>query len=210
MPAIVPLEFCFSGVISGVGVVFEESWAVGGGWVGGGVEVEVDVVLDAGFGFGVGVIVVDERVISVVGRDVLDEDASDFSGRLVDRDDEMSDVGLAVYPDVGLSLSLRVVGLRPGLDVEVVIWSIEFEGDGREVGLVVSALLVANKSCVTTLNPASIDDATSTGSAASSTERAFSGSSCRLEPDMASFEPPDGVVAKPSISEAAWSMATTM
>lgn len=220
IPAIVPLVFCFSGVISGAVCVVdeEESWAVGGGWVGDGVEVEEEVkmVLDVGVGVGV----VEERVISVVGRDVgwdagrdmLDEDTCDCSGRLVGRDDEMSEIGLAVYLDVGLSLSLEVVGLGPGLDVEVVIWSVGREGDESEVvGLVVSALLVANRSCVTTLNPASIDDATSTGKAASSTERAFSGSSCGLlEPDMLSFEPLDEEVVRFTISEATWSIATMM
>jgi len=59
IPAIVPLMFCFSGVISGAGFVVdeEESWAVGGGWVVDGVEVEVELVMvlgvDVGFGFGV-------------------------------------------------------------------------------------------------------------------------------------------------------------
>jgi hypothetical protein len=199
IPAIVPLEFCFSGVMEGVGgFLEEESGAVGGGLfaesgvgvdIGLVLDVDVDVDVEVVLGVGVGVGVVEGRVVRVVGRDVLDEDMCDFSGRLVDWDAEMSEIGLAVYLDVGRSLSLEVVGLRSGLDVEVVIWSTGFEGGEREVGLAVPALLVASRSCVTTLNPASIDDATSAGKAESSTERAFSGSSCGREPDMVLVEP---------------------
>jgi hypothetical protein len=217
IPAMVPLEFCCAGVIDGCGFL-DESWAVGGGLVdefdiGGDVEalvvddeVEVDdgVMLDIDVSVGVGV--VEGRVVNVVGRDVgrdvCDEDMCDLSGRLVDWDTETSEIGLAVYLDVGRSLSLEDVGLRSGLDVEVVIWSGE-----SEVGLGVSALLVASRSAVTTLNPASMEDATSTGRAESSTERAFCGSSCGRELDMASVGPLSKV-ARFSISEAAWSMAT--
>ena len=217
IPAMVPLEFCWAGVIEGCGFL-DESWAVGGGLVdefdmGGDVEaavvddeVEVDdgVMLDIDVSVGVGV--VEGRVVNVVGRDVgrdvCDEDMCDPSGRLVDWDTETSEIGLAVYLDVGRSLSLEDVGLRSGLDVEVVIWSGE-----SEVGLGVSALLVASRSAVTNLNPASMEDATSTGRAESSTERAFCGSSCGRELDMASVGPLSKV-ARFSISEAAWSMAT--
>jgi hypothetical protein len=212
IPAIVPLVFCFSGVMEGVGgLVEEESLAVGGGLfaesnVGVDVGLVLDVDVDVEVVLGVGVGVVEGRVVRVVGRDVLDEDMCDFSGRLVDWDAEMSEIGLAVYLDVGRSLSSEDAGLRSGLDVEVVIWSIGFEGGEREVGLAVSALLVASRSCVTTLNPASIDDATSAGKAESSTERAFSGSSCGREFDIVSVEPLSKV-AKCSILEAAWSTA---
>lgn len=214
IPAIVPLVFCFSGLMEGVGgFVEEESWAVGGGLfaefdvsvdVGLILDVDVDVEVEAVLGVGVGV--VEGRVVRVVGRDVLDEDMCEFSGLLVDWDAEMSEIGLAVYLDVGRSLSSEDAGLRSGLEVEVVIWSTGFEGEERGVGLAVSALLVVIRSCVTTLNPASIDDATSAGKADSSTERAFSGSSCGREPDMVLVEPLSKV-ASCSISEAAWSMA---
>jgi hypothetical protein len=136
---------------------------------------------------------------------VLGEDICDFSGRLVDWDDETSEIGLAVYLDVDCSLSLE--GVRSGLDVEVVIWSTDLEGGEREVGLGVSALLVASRSCVTTRNPASIDEATSTGKAESSTERAFSGSSCDCGRDMVSVWPLSNV-AKCSNWETAWSIVT--
>jgi len=149
-------------------------------------------------------------VASVVGRDVLDEDVCDFSGRLVGRDDETSEFGFAVYLDVGLSFSREVVGRGPGLDLEVVIWSVGRACDERVVDLVVSALLVANSSCVTTLNPASIDDATSLGRAASNTERALSDSSCGLEPDMVSFEPLGEEQVRFTTLEATWSTATMM
>lgn len=121
----------------------------------------------------------------------------------------MLEIGRAVYLDVGRSLTSEDVGLRSGLEVDVVIWSTGFEGGESEVGLAVSALLVASKSCVTTLNPASMDDATSAGRAESSTERAFSGSFCGREPDMVSVEPLSKV-AMCSVSEATWSTATTI
>lgn len=142
---------------------------------------------------------------------MLGEEVCDSSGSLVvGRDVGSTEGGLAVYLEVGRSLSLEVGGLRSGLDVEVVIWSIGFEGDGSEVGLGVSALLlVASRSCVTTLNPASIDDATSAGRAESSTESAFSGSSCVREPDMVSVKPL-GKVVKCLVSDEAWSIATTI
>lgn len=193
MPAMVPLVFCFSGVMEGVDCFAEEeSWAVGGELfaefvlgVGVGVVIDVGTVLDVGGG----VAVVEGRVIQVDGRDVLDGDMCDFSGCLVDCDGEVSEVGLAVYIDVGRSLSLEAVGLRFGLDVEVVIWSTGFEGGEREVGLGVSELLVASRSCVTTRNPASMEDATSTGRADSNTERAFSGACCGCEFDMVAIGP---------------------
>jgi len=209
IPAIVPLLFCCSGVIEGSGVL-EESWAVGGGLVAefdvsvdvGAAVVDVDVNVDVDDGVGV----VEGRVVNVVGRDVgrdvFDEDICDFSGRLVDCDDEMSEIGLAVYLDVGRSLSLEDVGLRSGLEIDVVIWSSEME-----VGLEVAALLVASRSCVATLKPASMEDATSEGRAESSTERAFCGCSCGRELDMVSV----GLlnkVARFSMSEAACSAAT--
>jgi hypothetical protein len=214
IPAIVPLLFCCSGVMMSVGLL-EESWAVGGGLVaefdvGIDVDVDVGVVLDVdvddGVGVGVGIGVVEGRVVSVVGRDVgrdmSDDEKCDFSGRLVNCEDEKSDIGLAVYLDVGRSLSFEDVGLLFGLEIDVVIWSGE-----REVGLGVSTLVVANISCVTTLNPASMEDATSAGSAESSTERAFCGSSCGREFDMVSVGPLSKV-ARFSISEAACSTAT--
>lgn len=182
------------------GVLFDESDV--------GVDIGVVLGVDVEVVLGVGAGVVEGRVARVVGRDVLDEEMCEFPGRLVDWDaSEMSEIGLAVYLDVGRSLSSEDVGLRSGLDVEVVIWSTDLEGGEREVGLAVSALLVASRSCVTTLNPASMDDATSVGKAESSTERAFSGCSCGREPDMVLVEPLSKV-ASCSISKAAWSTAT--
>jgi len=216
IPAMVPLLFCCSGVMMSVGLL-EESWAVGGGLVAEfdvgidvdvdvGVVLDVDVDVDDGVGVGVGIGVVEGRVVSVVGRDVgrdmSEDERCDFSGRLVDCEDEKSDIGLAVYLDVGRSLSLEDVGLLFGLEIDVVIWSGE-----REVGLGVSTLVVANRSCVATLNPASMEDATSAGSAESSTERAFCGSSCGRECDMVSVWPLSKV-ERFSISEAACSTAT--
>jgi hypothetical protein len=211
IPAMVPLLFCCSGVIEGSGFL-EESWAVGGGLVAefdvsvdvGAAVVDADVDVDVDDGVGVGV--VEGRVVNVVGRDVgrdvFDEDICDFSGRLVDWDAEMSEIGLAVYLDVGRSLLLEDVGLLSGLEIDVVIWSGEME-----VGLGVAALLVASRSCVTTLKPASMEDATSEGRAESSTERAFCGSSCGRELDMVSVGPLSKV-ARFSMSEAACSAAT--
>jgi hypothetical protein len=212
IPAMVPLLFCCSGVMMSVGLL-EESWAVGGGLVaefdvgidvGMVLDVDVDVGVDVDEDVGLGV--VEGRVVNVVGRevgrDMSEEGKCDFSGRLVDCEDEKSDIGLAVYLVVGRSLSLDDVGLRSGREIEVVIWSGE-----REVGLGLSALLVANRSCVATLNPASMEDATSAGSAESSTDRAFCGSSCGRECDMV-FVWPLSKVARFSISEAACSTAT--
>jgi hypothetical protein len=60
--------------------------------------------------------------------------------------------------------------------------------EGKDVGRVVGAddiaSLVANSCCVTTLKPASSDEATSPGRAASNTERAFCEASTRPEADM--------------------------
>lgn len=79
IPAIVPFEFCFSGVMDGVGGPFEvESWAVGGGlFAESDVGVDVGVVLvgvDVDVALGVSVGVVEGRVVRVVGRGTLDED----------------------------------------------------------------------------------------------------------------------------------------
>ena len=55
---------------------------------------------------------------------------------------------------------------------------------GRVVGFYETVSLVANNCCVTTLKPASIDEATSLGRAASNTERAFSVASAEPTADM--------------------------
>ena len=80
------------------GVLFDESDV--GVDIGMVLGVDVEVVLGVGAG------VVEGRVARVVGRDVLDEEMCEFPGRLVDWDaSEMSEIGLAVYLDVGRSLS---------------------------------------------------------------------------------------------------------
>lgn len=92
------------------------------------------------------------------------DDGRGIIGCEVGRDVRVSLVGLSVCSDVGLGSDLEVERIG-SLDLSV--------GVGRDVGVDVSALLVANSSCVTTLNPASIDDATSTGRAESRTDKAF-------------------------------------
>jgi hypothetical protein len=68
-----------------------------------------------------------------------------------------------------------------------------FEGNevGRIVGFAETVSLVANNCCVTTLKPASIDEATSLGRAASNTERAFSVASVEPTADMVGTCPSD-------------------
>lgn len=70
-----------------------------------------------------------------------------------------------------------------------------FEGNevGRVVGLDETVSPVANSCCVTTLKPASIDEATSLGRAASSTERAFCVASAEPTADMVEIGPFDKI-----------------
>jgi hypothetical protein len=67
--------------------------------------------------------------------------------------------------------------------------------EGNDVGRIVrvegTVSLVANNCCVTTLNPASIDEATSVGRAASNTERAFCVASAEPAADMVGTGPFD-------------------
>jgi len=65
------------------------------------------------------------------------------------------------------------------------------DGVGRVVGTVETTSLVANNCCVTALNPASSDEATSLGRAASNTERAFCEASAGPEADMVRIGPSD-------------------
>jgi hypothetical protein len=81
-----------------------------------------------------------------------------------------------VYPEVGRSLSkgcLELCGTGSDLDVEIMVGPSEGSEVGRVVGFEETVSLVASSCCVTTLKPASIDEATSLGRAASNTERAF-------------------------------------
>jgi hypothetical protein len=78
-----------------------------------------------------------------------------------------------------------------------------FEGNevGRVVGLEETVSLVASSCCVTTLKPASIDEATSLGRAASNTERAFCVASAVSKADMVGTDPFDKKVV--SVGDAA-------
>ena len=68
--------------------------------------------------------------------------------------------------------------------VEMTVESICGGDVGRVVGYAVLTSTVANSSSDTTLMPASIDEATSLGRAASNTERAFCGAPSDCEADM--------------------------
>ena len=82
---------------------------------------------------------------------------------------------------MGRSLSrgcLELCGAGSDLDVDIMVGPLDGNDVGRVVGIDVvgtddTTLLVASNCCVTTLKPASIDEATSLGRAASNTERAF-------------------------------------
>jgi hypothetical protein len=91
--------------------------------------------------------------------------------------------------EVGCSLCRELGDEGSDLDVEMMTGPVKGDCVGRVVGSDVPTSLVANSSCVTTLKPASIDDATSLGRAASNTERAFSDASVVCEPDMVEAGP---------------------
>lgn len=67
--------------------------------------------------------------------------------------------------------SVLVCGLEVGTS-DLSVW---LDGEGRDVGLVVSDSLVARSWCVTMLKPASKLEATSLGRAERNTSKAFSG-----------------------------------
>jgi hypothetical protein len=90
-----------------------------------------------------------------------------------------------VYLDVDCSLCLEPENGLSDLDVETTAGPSEGDCVGRVIGLGVPTMLVANSSCVATLKPASMDETTSLGRAASSTERAFCEASAGCEADMA-------------------------
>jgi hypothetical protein len=186
-PAIVPLLCCFSGVI------------VGGETPADVVEAEFELVdVDVVLGDVVGV--VKGRVSSVVGgwvsgrsvirevgcevgRNVSDNECSNV-GCDVRRDDGCWSVGRAVYTEVGRSLCRELGDVGSDLEVEMMAGPVKGDCVGRVVGFDAPATLVANSSWETTLTPASIDEATSLGRAASNTERAFCDASVGREPDM--------------------------
>lgn len=114
-----------------------------------------------------------------------------------------------MYLEVDRSLSegcLELCGTGSDLDVEIMVGPFEGNDAGRVVGFDETVSLVANSCCVTTLKPASIDEATSLGRAASSTERAFCVASAEPTADMVGDSPSDkrvvGLVDVASCSKA--------
>jgi hypothetical protein len=93
--------------------------------------------------------------------------------------------------EVGCSLCRELGDEGSDLDVEMIAGPVKGDCVGRVVGSDVPTSLVANSSSETTLTPASIDDATSLGRAASNTERAFCGAAVVCEPDMVEAGPLD-------------------
>jgi hypothetical protein len=97
-----------------------------------------------------------------------------------------------VYPEVDRSLSkgcLELCGTGSDLDVEIMVGPFEGNEVGRVVGFEEIVSLVASSCCVTTLKPASIDEATSLGRAASNTERAFCVASAVSKADIVGTGP---------------------
>lgn len=102
-----------------------------------------------------------------------------------------------MYLEVGCSLSegcLELCGTGSDLDVETMVGAFESNEVGRVVGFDETVSLVAKNCCVTTLKPASIDEATSLGRAASSTERAFCVASAEPTADIVETGPFDKIV----------------
>jgi hypothetical protein len=107
--------------------------------------------------------------------------------------------------EVGCSLCRELGDEGSDLDVEMMTGPVKGDCVGRVVGSDVPTSLVANSSSEMTLTPASIDDATPLGRAASNTERAFCGASVVREPDMVEAGPfnknevdPDNVSSCPT------------